>query len=83
VPYVMIKPKIMKAKQFMPEDLPWPKGVMASLNGGGYYLSRSTHPWHPTIRPGDWAIYEEKNRYVCIKEEFQARYEIVQDIEPR
>ena len=82
MPYIMIKPKILKAKQFLPENRPWPRGVETNISGC-YILSKSTHPWNPRIHPGDWVIYEEKKRHVCMKSQFKEKYDVVEDIEPR
>jgi len=83
MPYVMIKPKVLKARQFIPAEKPWPEGIRENLDGDGWYLAMSTHPWCPTISAGDWVIYEEENKFVCLDRDFKEKYEIVHDIDAR
>jgi hypothetical protein len=79
----MIKPKVLKAKQFIPIEKPWPQGVHPKFDGDGWYVEKCLHPWKPDVNPGDWVIYDDVTRWVCSDDEFKEKYETVEDLEPR
>ncbi len=67
------------AKQFLPEQTPWPKGVIQIAENGvvndraGYYLIIPMRDFI-CIRPGAWILYDSMANVVSYRDDCQAQF---------
>ncbi len=74
------KPVVIAAEQFLPDQKPWPEGVVAdetSPTGFGIHTLEHVGIKHE-VTPGDWIITGVKGeRYACKPDIFEATYDLV------
>jgi hypothetical protein len=71
------KIKTVEAEQFLPQNRPWPKGVVSLERPFGYYFQGVTGcgPLYPVFS-GDWIVTDSDGyRYHCSEEHFTAIHE--------
>ena len=70
----------MKAEQFLPDRMPWPKGVAHDISDNYYVTNEHLTPLYPT----NWVLTDLTGKLFVISDDhFKEMYEIVEDIKPR